>query len=231
MRSLCARTSLSGLAISTRDLSTSASAFTSIENESASAGVSRPMARGLPPAVASASALLSKDCGRRAPISPLRVVHGMLFFAWLIIFLIQSRLIATGNIALHRRVGVAAGFIPALMIPVAYATCVAMVRRKFDLIQYGAELAKFAVSASCSSLLALWCKQCDPNNCLSRFRGLTAGAGLANSPREPWITGKEATVFNSLAACLFDGVHLVRLMPNHDCDRSNNADLGKQASL
>jgi hypothetical protein len=42
MRPLCARTSLPSLAISTRDLSTSASAFTSIENESTSAGVSRP---------------------------------------------------------------------------------------------------------------------------------------------------------------------------------------------
>jgi hypothetical protein len=71
--------------------------------------------------------------GRRAPISPLAAAHGILFFAWLIIFLVQSRLIATGHVALHRRVGVAAGFVLAMMIPVGYATTAAMVRRGFDL--------------------------------------------------------------------------------------------------
>jgi hypothetical protein len=71
--------------------------------------------------------------GRRAPISPLVAAHGILFFAWLIIFLVQSRLVATGRVALHRRVGVAAAFVLALMIPLGYATTVIMVRRGFDL--------------------------------------------------------------------------------------------------
>jgi len=71
--------------------------------------------------------------GRRAPISPLAAAHGILYFAWLIIFLVQSRLIATGHVALHRRVGVAAAFVLAMMIPVGYATTAAMVRRGFDL--------------------------------------------------------------------------------------------------
>ena len=71
--------------------------------------------------------------GRRAPISPLAAAHGILFFAWLIIFLVQSRLIATGHVALHRRVGVAAAFVLAMMIPLGYATTAAMVRRGFDL--------------------------------------------------------------------------------------------------
>jgi hypothetical protein len=146
MRPLCARTSLSGLAISTRDLSTSTSAFTSIENESASAGVSRPKGERI--------AARRRQCFR-ASFERLRATRTD-FTAWCMecyfshgssFFLIQSRLIATGNIALHRRVGVAAGFILALIIPVAYATCVAMVRRKLDLIQYGAELAKLAVAA------------------------------------------------------------------------------------
>jgi hypothetical protein len=71
--------------------------------------------------------------GRRAPLSPLVAVHGFLFFAWLILFLVQSRLVATGRVALHRRVGVAAGFVLALMVPLSYVTTVAMVRRGFDL--------------------------------------------------------------------------------------------------
>jgi len=71
--------------------------------------------------------------GRRAPLAPLVAAHGILFFAWLIIFLVQSRLVATGRIALHRRVGVAAGFVLALMVPLSFVATVAMVRRGFDL--------------------------------------------------------------------------------------------------
>jgi hypothetical protein len=49
--------------------------------------------------------------GRRAPISPLAAAHGIVFFAWLCIFLVQSRLVATENVGLHQRLGVAAGFV------------------------------------------------------------------------------------------------------------------------
>jgi hypothetical protein len=71
--------------------------------------------------------------GRRAPLSPLAAAHGVVFFIWLCIFFVQARLIATGHIALHKRVGVAAAIVAAVMIPLAYATCFAMVRRGFDL--------------------------------------------------------------------------------------------------
>jgi len=71
--------------------------------------------------------------GRRAPLSPLAAAHGIVFFIWLGIFLLQARLVAGKHIALHRRVGVAAGFVAALMIPLGYATCISMVRRGFDL--------------------------------------------------------------------------------------------------
>jgi hypothetical protein len=71
--------------------------------------------------------------GRRAAISPLAAAHGIVFFSWLCIFLVQSRLVATENVGLHQRLGVAAGFVLALMIPLAYATTIAMVRRGFDL--------------------------------------------------------------------------------------------------
>lgn len=70
--------------------------------------------------------------GRRAPISPLAAAHGIVFLAWLCIFLVQSRLVATENVGLHQRLGVAAGFVLASMIPLAYATTTAMVRRGFD---------------------------------------------------------------------------------------------------
>jgi hypothetical protein len=76
---------------------------------------------------------LVHTAGRRAPLSPLAAAHGIVFFAWLLLFLVQSRLVATGQVALHRRLGVTAVFLLALMVPLAYTTTAAMVRRSFDL--------------------------------------------------------------------------------------------------
>jgi hypothetical protein len=70
---------------------------------------------------------------RRAPLSPLAAAHGAVFFAWLLLFLVQSRLIATHRVAIHRRLGLASIVILALTIPLAYATTIAMVRRGYDL--------------------------------------------------------------------------------------------------
>jgi hypothetical protein len=76
---------------------------------------------------------LIQNGGRRAPVSPLAAAHGILFFTWLLIYLVQSRLIATRQFAIHRRVGLAASLVLVLMIPFGYAATVAMVRRGFDL--------------------------------------------------------------------------------------------------
>jgi hypothetical protein len=70
---------------------------------------------------------------RRAPVSPLAAAHGAVFFAWLILYLAQSRLIANGQFAIHRRVGIAASLVLVLMVALGYAATVAMVRRGFDL--------------------------------------------------------------------------------------------------
>jgi hypothetical protein len=71
--------------------------------------------------------------GRRAPLSLLAAVHGLVFYAWLLIFLVQSLLVATGRVGFHRRLGLAAAFALALMIPLGYVATVTMVRRGFDL--------------------------------------------------------------------------------------------------
>jgi hypothetical protein len=71
--------------------------------------------------------------GRRAPLSMLAAAHGTVFVAWLLLFLVQSRLIATRHVAWHKRLGLASILALALMIPLGYATIVAMVRRGFDL--------------------------------------------------------------------------------------------------
>ena len=70
---------------------------------------------------------------RRAPLSMLATVHGIVFFLWQILFLAQSLLIANRRVDLHRRMGVIAGCVLAFMIPLGYATTVTMARRGFDL--------------------------------------------------------------------------------------------------
>jgi hypothetical protein len=71
--------------------------------------------------------------GRRAPLTLLASVHGVVFLAWLLLFLAQSLLAATGRIGLHRRLGLASVVLLALMISSGFLTTTAMVRRGFDL--------------------------------------------------------------------------------------------------
>jgi hypothetical protein len=76
---------------------------------------------------------IANSAGRNAPLSLVAAAHGIVFFAWLLLFLVQSRLIATGNRAIHMKLGFAGIALLALMIPLAFATTVAMIRRGFDL--------------------------------------------------------------------------------------------------
>jgi hypothetical protein len=71
--------------------------------------------------------------GRRAVLSPLAAAHGIVFSAWLLIFLLQTSLVASRRVELHRKLGIAAVLVLASMIPLAYTTTVAMARRAFDL--------------------------------------------------------------------------------------------------
>jgi hypothetical protein len=76
---------------------------------------------------------LVHTAGRHAPLSSLAAAHGIVFFAWLLIFLVQGTLVASRHVALHRKLGLASVLVLLLMIPLAYTTTVAMVRRGFDL--------------------------------------------------------------------------------------------------
>lgn len=70
---------------------------------------------------------------RRAPLSLLAIAHGIVFSGWLLLFLVQSMLISTKRVAVHRTLGWAGAFLIALMLPVGYATTAEMIRRGFDL--------------------------------------------------------------------------------------------------
>jgi len=98
---------------------------------------------------------------RRGPISPLAAIHGIIFFAWLLLFLIQSLLIQSGRVVWHRRLGVATACVLALMVPLGYQTTIAMVRRGYDLSGDqlvglpGNNLSLDAQTASAFNLIAL----------------------------------------------------------------------------
>ncbi len=76
---------------------------------------------------------IANPAGRRAPLTLLAAVHGIVFLAWQLLFLIQSRLVASGRIAMHRRLGLIGIFLLFLMIPLGYGSTISMVRRGFDL--------------------------------------------------------------------------------------------------
>ena len=62
-------------------------------------------------------------------LSPLLHLHGLVFTTWIVLFLVQTRLVATRRIALHRRLGVAAVVVAALMVVVGFAAAVDAARR------------------------------------------------------------------------------------------------------
>lgn len=71
--------------------------------------------------------------GRRAPLSQLNAAHGFVFFAWLVIFLIQVLLAEGRRVVWHQRLGLASAFVLFALVPLGFATTIAMVRRGFDL--------------------------------------------------------------------------------------------------
>jgi len=71
--------------------------------------------------------------GRVGPVSAMLAAHGVVFFAWLLLFLTQSILARTGRLALHRRLGAWSAILAAAMVLLGYITTIAMARRGFDL--------------------------------------------------------------------------------------------------
>src|SRR4051794_34101839 len=66
-------------------------------------------------------------------LTPLVKAHGLVFALWLVVFIVQTRLVAARRVAMHRRLGLAAVALAVTMVPLGYATAVAGARRGFDL--------------------------------------------------------------------------------------------------
>jgi len=71
--------------------------------------------------------------GTTGEIALLVRIHGVLFTAWLVLFVAQSRLIASGRIALHRRLGVLGAALAATMIVVGYRAAIDAAHRGFKI--------------------------------------------------------------------------------------------------
>lgn len=70
---------------------------------------------------------------RRAPLTLLAVVHGIVFLLWLLLYLAQALLIANRRADLHRRLGLAGIGVMALVIYFGFTSMTATIRRGFDL--------------------------------------------------------------------------------------------------
>lgn len=71
--------------------------------------------------------------GRKAPLTPLSTAHGVVSFAWLLVFLAQATLVATHRVPVHRRLGIAAAFLATVLVVLGCMTAIIMARRGFDL--------------------------------------------------------------------------------------------------
>jgi hypothetical protein len=61
--------------------------------------------------------------------TPLVHVHGALFTAWVLLFVVQTALVAGHRVAVHRRLGLAGAGLAAAMILVGTSTAIATARR------------------------------------------------------------------------------------------------------
>src|SRR6266851_2454543 len=79
-----------------------------------------------------APSMINTDA-RNAPITPLVGAHGLVVFAWLLLFLAQTTLVATRRVSVHRRLGTAAVSLAPVVIVLGYMTAIAMPRRGYGL--------------------------------------------------------------------------------------------------
>jgi len=63
------------------------------------------------------------------PLTPFRIVHGVLFSAWILLFFVQTSLVAAARTDIHRRLGVAGALLAAVMVLVGTGLAVAGARQ------------------------------------------------------------------------------------------------------
>jgi len=75
------------------------------------------------------SILLERAAFPGGTLTPLLKVHGLLFTTWIVLFVVQVRLVAGRRIALHRRIGYGAAALAAAMVVAGFLAAVDAARR------------------------------------------------------------------------------------------------------
>ena len=70
---------------------------------------------------------------RNGQPSLLVIIHGAVAGAWLLLFLAQATLVATGRTSIHRRLGAIAPVLTVVMVVLIFQTTIEMMRRGYDL--------------------------------------------------------------------------------------------------
>jgi uncharacterized membrane protein YozB (DUF420 family) len=77
-------------------------------------------------------ALIDKSM-RNGPPSLLVIIHGLVAGAWLLLFLAQATLVATGRTSIHRRLGTIAPALTVVMVVLIFPMTIELARRNHDL--------------------------------------------------------------------------------------------------
>ena len=67
----------------------------------------------------------------RPPLSSVLQIHGLLFTAWIVLFVVQTRLVAWRRVAVHRTLGAFAGVLAVAMLVAGYLAAIDSARRGF----------------------------------------------------------------------------------------------------
>jgi hypothetical protein len=131
--------------------------------------------------------------GSTGTVTPFVVVHATLFTAWLLLFIVQSRLIGSGRVALHRRLGLLGASLAATMVIVGFRVAIEAAQRGFkidtrhDPLAYLVfplgDLSAFAVLVA----LALWYRKRPMVH--KRLMLLATAGALMNAPLAHFIAG------------------------------------------
>ncbi|MEK7316939.1 MAG: hypothetical protein AAB011_12220 [Candidatus Eisenbacteria bacterium] len=65
------------------------------------------------------------------PLSPLLILHGILFTSWILLFLVQVRLVAAKRTDIHRKLGVAAAMLAVVMPAVGALAAITSAKKGF----------------------------------------------------------------------------------------------------
>jgi hypothetical protein len=99
-----------------------------------------------------------------APPEPIFLYHGALFSAWMILLVVQSSLIATGNVRLHRTLGTGGVVLAAVMVVMGISTAMVAAQRPGGFISAPVPPLQFlivpfldaALFGACVALAAWW---------------------------------------------------------------------------